>query len=1242
MDNSPKLRWERFADCNDNATEAFEEMCRRLFTAEYLKGQDIPHSNANNKGVEVQPIMEPEREDGQPRKWISFQSKYTKTTSSAYQLFEKSARVTAREYEGKLDLVYLFSNQTLSTGTKSFGKIVNIHKNAGIEVLPITNTDLLDLIKKYPDIAESYFCFKDLMAESTILLTSYPGIMVQRDTGNIVISAAAFQTKPKYEKLLRGLISEKIKICRNYAYAMEMDALRHELDMLSDYDIERIEGAEDLDLLRLLMGLYDGKDVSIYAERYGNINDVKWLINFYEHPRGLEKEEFLTLDAAVQIFVTDKMFTSMLWKEFVMLYRDVYIQTDALIRKRFDLYYGLTLFNMQESKEASRALHMLYNEEKEECVLFYSVCADIKMHNEQYQCGRDGNAEKLCALLEQLHGFKELKQYKQQSLMVATLTMEAYYYLGVSSDNFYLARAIEIYPDYSDKIRNNKAVRFYYALCLEMNGNRTEAIEVYSSLDWKDEPVFAERYMLCCILNDQAKKAVEIYKMVPEKSIRMDSIYLLALNKSEDASYEEELRKAVDFHKDNLEALFNISYFLDSETVDKEIVVPKLKKLIMENGIGTLRQEQTIQLAVLLAHFGEIELLEILLGLVGDVKELSRLAYNEIYRGIVRVANREYIKQEKIYEKPADFKAAERIADLMLANIESGIDARHDLIRAKYLNVKVLCAGAGKLPYSSLKYSEELFSITGNVDVARNIVGLLVDRKEMDPGRYAPYIEALKDSDNPEHCMAIAAAMLLLRREDIADHYAYKALYLLNGEDDYNIYKSYFNYCNFNMRWTRQEHQLQRVGNGTVVCLVETDADGNPDRLTICLDNEPDFLQQDNRSMDVEHLTPISTDYIKVCGCGLNQIRYFRGKKYQVIQIMTRIKYGLSYVYGKVQEKPDMFKGVVWTISTEDVEDLIRQMREMDEERQKRLKSLIESYNFIGNSIGLPIDCLSMGDSDRYIDAFNYILYAKDEAFYAGQPVFGDETGQKYVLTLSTLVLLAVLDRFDLLDAIRESIMIPESYIAFLTERYEHTYTDDSESRATLFFVEGKPVLQKIDMTIQECWEKILCYCRGCRTFCVSNDERINLEITRGFSGESLITGFGLSSIHLDSLIIAKRAGATYLCDDIFFRKIASNMGVRNINTVSIVEHYEDDDTVMDFILELSKTNYIYVPLWAKNDEQAKELVNNLMDGEKKRLFYTEYIYQLQIIQEKYLRGLYGDEYVDELIDNNHDDLEND
>ena len=41
----PNLKWPQFAVCNDDATGAFEDMARRLFSLEFLGGGTIPHCN---------------------------------------------------------------------------------------------------------------------------------------------------------------------------------------------------------------------------------------------------------------------------------------------------------------------------------------------------------------------------------------------------------------------------------------------------------------------------------------------------------------------------------------------------------------------------------------------------------------------------------------------------------------------------------------------------------------------------------------------------------------------------------------------------------------------------------------------------------------------------------------------------------------------------------------------------------------------------------------------------------------------------------------------------------------------------------------------------------------------------------------------------------------------------------------------------------------------------------------------
>lgn len=52
QDNSfPNVTWTKFELCNDNQTEAFEDMCWELFHLELLKESEAPHADHNNPGV---------------------------------------------------------------------------------------------------------------------------------------------------------------------------------------------------------------------------------------------------------------------------------------------------------------------------------------------------------------------------------------------------------------------------------------------------------------------------------------------------------------------------------------------------------------------------------------------------------------------------------------------------------------------------------------------------------------------------------------------------------------------------------------------------------------------------------------------------------------------------------------------------------------------------------------------------------------------------------------------------------------------------------------------------------------------------------------------------------------------------------------------------------------------------------------------------------------------------------------
>ena len=160
--NELDIRWDSFQYHTEDKQSTFEELCRRLFTAKYLKNTVVPHTDPNLAGIEVQPVLEPARADGKPSQYISFQSKYTGSLSSAYTKFKESAEKTVKYFNGKLDRVYLFCNQSLSTASSQYKMIAKILDDVNMEAVLVCGTDLLDLIKEYPEIANDYFPAKSV------------------------------------------------------------------------------------------------------------------------------------------------------------------------------------------------------------------------------------------------------------------------------------------------------------------------------------------------------------------------------------------------------------------------------------------------------------------------------------------------------------------------------------------------------------------------------------------------------------------------------------------------------------------------------------------------------------------------------------------------------------------------------------------------------------------------------------------------------------------------------------------------------------------------------------------------------------------------------------------------------------------------------------------------------------------------------------------------------------------------
>ncbi len=152
-----QITWEKFISTNHDVRGVrykFEDLSRQLFTYEYLsknKEHKYVHSNPNNAGIESEPIL-----DEKSKKYIGYQAKFFDKTVG-YNQIKDSAQKAIEHYKGKLDIIYLFCNKSLTTTCESYKHIEKMLNDAGISLEPITDTTILDLVRKYPLLAKYYF-----------------------------------------------------------------------------------------------------------------------------------------------------------------------------------------------------------------------------------------------------------------------------------------------------------------------------------------------------------------------------------------------------------------------------------------------------------------------------------------------------------------------------------------------------------------------------------------------------------------------------------------------------------------------------------------------------------------------------------------------------------------------------------------------------------------------------------------------------------------------------------------------------------------------------------------------------------------------------------------------------------------------------------------------------------------------------------------------------------------------------
>ena len=105
--------------------------------------------------------------------------------------------------------------------------------------------------------------------------------------------------------------------------------------------------------------------------------------------------------------------------------------------------------------------------------------------------------------------------------------------------------------------------------------------------------------------------------------------------------------------------------------------------------------------------------------------------------------------------------------------------------------------------------------------------------------------------------------------------------------------------------------------------------------------------------------------------------------------------------------------------------------------------------------------------------------------------------------------------------------------------------------------------------------------------------------------------------IHLDALILCEKEKATFICDDLFFRKLQvwqkSPILMFYLYCYNIIRIKK---FIVQIVMEFSKTKlFIYSFKSQEQMKEASQLIKNLLDGELKQKYNEEFLASYREVQ---------------------------
>lgn len=795
---------------------------------------------------------------------------------------------------------------------------------------------------------------------------------------------------------------------------------------------------------------------------------------------------------------------------------------------------------------------------------------------------------------------------KGNEALVAAIELQTI--LNIDIDEFW-----DAYNGSSSEIRKSIKVINLLGTYYELKNDQKNVFDTYSQLDWRHEDIYLFKMMYSRLLEKNYEDMLRLYNEADEVThcARVRGLYLLAIREKNPNVYEELFFNELENCNQDIEQIFAISFSLSLEEDSKfeEVIYPKIKGLFSD--ILASSDDIKVGYAGLFLRYGHaIDALEVLnskqVPTIIDDGIAGEFYYN-LYHCKFLIAERNDVTSVSLDNE----SSKEKIADWFIL---------HNILVPQFLTVKINCLYDRNKWLSALEHSKKLYDLTEDKSVAANIIGLLHQLKSDDYLSYGKYASILSMSNEPRNLIAAAVAYEAVGKYTEADLNCYKALYILNGEDDYEIYDSCFGLHNSMLAKHNNDTINKEIISGNVVVMLKANVDTinticeSEQYLEVCLDSEDwaeDYATERNHSLGVDHCCSKDSLYLWLQGKRKGDYIEYHGKKYCIIDIIDRNSYCSRYVFNKVIEGREKSSIPITTIQFADIEDLKKQLMEFENSNDRKnarqtTENLLDMYHFKNRSIGLPIEALISCNYDEYLELVSELLYSEDQALYSGDTIVYENYSGKYVLTLSSLAVLSQLNILDILERLSKEFVLPMSLKMFIKNQIERISDQEQISPGKLLasptgnitFIERSPdILNK--------WKKIYEICESIESIEITDKERTDFKLFDKYDGEALFIKMKFDICQMDSLILAKREHAVVVIDDLFFRHISEINGICATNFAFMLYQIEKEKAA-EIAMNMSKTNYITTLLIYFDIDSCKKFWNNLLNGKIKRQLYGQ------------------------------------